>query len=340
MISPIPNLRPFPRRAFSLVEVLLAIFILGIGLIMVASVFPVGANWTRQTTETSMGQNMGQNAIAVIQKHYGNGGDLQFYLAPDFLLSGGGPNPGNHNYILKQGTSPLTPFTLQALPGFVTDPSVPNSPGIPPSERAYQFGSNNPFPAANWANCTYFWTALARLSPAHRDPLGTIDGTNGIIPSASYSYDIFILVFRKGAAEQTFANLLPVNLPPTLPFEVPGTRDFSVNWGPNVLRVPSVVYAAWNGGQHDPNHTPTVFNAVPPVGQYGIGVFSGTVFRQSLDTSPGIILSVVAPGGAAAHPPLAVQSGVTEPVIFAPAANGADNSVTPLVYVYQTTLTF
>src|SRR4051812_41156300 len=53
------------RRGFSLVEVLLAIFILGIGMIMVASVFPVGANWTRQTAEGSVSQTIAQSAMSV-----------------------------------------------------------------------------------------------------------------------------------------------------------------------------------------------------------------------------------------------------------------------------------
>ena len=50
------------RGGFSLVEVLLATFILGIGMIMVASIFPVGANWTREATEDSVGQVISQAA--------------------------------------------------------------------------------------------------------------------------------------------------------------------------------------------------------------------------------------------------------------------------------------
>src|SRR5690242_19549346 len=69
------GLRPMPRRerqgrGFSLMEVLLAVFILGIGLIMVATIFPVGADWTRQSTEDSIAQTIAQNAMAIIRDNY------------------------------------------------------------------------------------------------------------------------------------------------------------------------------------------------------------------------------------------------------------------------------
>jgi prepilin-type N-terminal cleavage/methylation domain-containing protein len=297
------RLSSFPK-AFSLVEVLLAIFILGVGLIMVASVFPVGANWTRQTTEDSVGQTMAQNALAVIKTHYGPGGDLHDSFNSDFFyLNAGVPaynGPPNVNSVLLSAN----PFQLQGLPRFTL---------IPSSERAYQFGSSNPFPAANPQGCTYFWTALVRLNPAHR---GSV--LAGIQPASSYNYDLYILVFRKGEANQSF--------PTPASNEVSGTRTTT---GMDLeYFIPPVVYANYKSGAFDANSA-VLNNAIPPaIGQIGIGAFSGTVFRQTVD--------VVLGNKAFPRPPLANNNAET--VIFAPPANGTNAS--PLIYVYQTTLTF
>jgi prepilin-type N-terminal cleavage/methylation domain-containing protein len=287
-----PADRP-PRRAtargFSLVEVLLAIFILGIGMIMVASVFPVGADWTRQTTEDTVAQAIAQNAFTVIETHYGPGGDR-----PELGINVG-------NTVL----SGATPFQLQPLPGLTN---------IPIGERAYQFGSNNPFPASNPAGCTYFWTALCRLNPAHNN------GAGAISPAAAFKYDVYILVFRKGAAEHVFT--------PVVGKDIAGVRNY-----PAEDFVPAVWSVAYNAGQHDPARTPMVYNAVPPVGEIGVGVVSGTVFRQGIDAPTAVDFTAAGAGGAVAKP--AVKTG-GENVIYSPAADGTTAS--PLIYVYQTTL--
>ena len=52
---------------FSLVEVLLAIFILGIGIISVVSLFPAGIAQQRQSVDDIIGPTVAQNAIATIR---------------------------------------------------------------------------------------------------------------------------------------------------------------------------------------------------------------------------------------------------------------------------------
>ncbi len=338
---------PQRRIGFSLVEVLLAIFILGIGLIMVASVFPVGATWTRQATEESIAQTIAQNAYSVLQKHYGPGGNLRSYFAPDFFTV---TNPGppavlapdnsNRNTVLQAdfnhtngvpvGTAfpafHVDPFVLQALPGFY---------GIPLSERAYLFGSTTPFPvpANKLASCTYFWTALIRLSPAHQVPLGTFSANgNGIKPSSSYTYDLYILVFRKGT-DQRF-NFGPSVVPPGSP-EISTVRMDTMTPLPITPEMmPSLVYAQYAPGSNNGGSTP-VTNAFPPMGQLGIGARSGTVFRQVLD--PATYANAVARPALLGQPVSALPQ---EPIIFAPAADGTPNSASPLIYVYQTTVSF
>jgi len=314
------------RRGFSLVEVLLAVFILAIGMIMVASVFPVGANWTRQATEDSVGQVVAQTALSVIQTHYGPNGDLRSFLAPDYLNGPSVPNPGNNNFVLKAPIPPATiaaatPYWLQAIPGFVN---------IPPNERAYQFGSTNPFPATNFKSCTYFWSALIRLNPAYKvtDPT-----TNNIVMSSSYKYDLYILVFRKGSPEQQFNSLSVFGGLGEVPFtrHIAATPVFPAY---NSYLIPSLWYATGSVGKHDPGRTPSVYDAVPPIGQYGIGVASGTVFRQVVDP----VALATPPGAGGAMPRPGIVPG--EPVIYSPAPDGTSNAASPLIYVYQTTLSF
>ncbi|MDY7107736.1 MAG: prepilin-type N-terminal cleavage/methylation domain-containing protein [Planctomycetota bacterium] len=56
-----------PRRAFSLVEVLMAIFILGIGVISIAALFPAGIAQQRKSVDDVMGPIVAENALAVLR---------------------------------------------------------------------------------------------------------------------------------------------------------------------------------------------------------------------------------------------------------------------------------
>ena len=130
--------------AFSLIEVLIAILILGIGLLMVAAIFPVAGNWTRQSAEEGMAQSVGVASAALIQQRYGQS------------QAGGNAVANSPDAVLQ---------TLTVLPGLGDAPSV-----IADNERTYELGA--PVPAADPAKCTYFWTRAA----AHKAGNATGEG--------------------------------------------------------------------------------------------------------------------------------------------------------------------
>ncbi|MHC4429150.1 MAG: hypothetical protein ACYS0D_11215 [Planctomycetota bacterium] len=73
-------------RAFSLAELLLAIFILGIGIIAVAALFPAGIAQQRQSADDLVGPVVANNALALLRsrlrpEYFG-------YVSPSFTLDG------------------------------------------------------------------------------------------------------------------------------------------------------------------------------------------------------------------------------------------------------------
>ena len=79
------------RRAFSLVEMLLAVFILGIGVISIAALFPAGIVMQRQATDDVLGPVVAKNAFATLRSKLSQsdfGGFNDFGLAPQFLAPG------------------------------------------------------------------------------------------------------------------------------------------------------------------------------------------------------------------------------------------------------------
>ena len=57
----------FSRRAFSLVELLLAVFILGIGIIGISALFPAGIAQQRQANDDIMGPIVADNAMSILR---------------------------------------------------------------------------------------------------------------------------------------------------------------------------------------------------------------------------------------------------------------------------------
>jgi type II secretory pathway pseudopilin PulG len=240
-------------RAFSLLEILMALFILMIGVVIVGTVFPVAGDWTRQATEHTIAQEIARNAISLIQAKY---------RAGDFIAV--------HEDLSEIPAGPLS-F----------------------ADHAYNYGSRKPLPTVDGEaiESLYFWRAYVRHLPAN--PSGAID--------------VFILVFKKGEASQTYRR---TDTDEHFPIVVAGPyRDGTEIPPPGT-----------------PPYNPRIF---PPIGDYGIGVRTGTVFRQHLGALPGI---------AAPSAPVGGSPGLHENVLWAPPALGTD--VSPLVYVYHTTLAF
>ncbi|MDG2201356.1 MAG: prepilin-type N-terminal cleavage/methylation domain-containing protein [Phycisphaerales bacterium] len=62
-----PIARSGPRRAFSLVELLMAIFILGIGIISIATLFPAGIAQQRKAMDDQVGPLVARNAVSLLR---------------------------------------------------------------------------------------------------------------------------------------------------------------------------------------------------------------------------------------------------------------------------------
>lgn len=375
MKSRLKNIR---RKGFSLIEVLIAIAILGVGLVMVATIFPVAATWTRQAAEETVASQVALNAVNIIKVKLNNNAfswQSDIYYPQDSLVVydgviykanaqnfGVANKPPAGNWDVMDGSSATKIATLcDANAPFsdswnsgktytvgdkvfsggniytslvagnlnhpVTDVSFWSAPVAAPSgggplfpvfERAYAFGSDSPYPASSIAAAnaaTYFWTAILR-------PMGSGQGA---------TVNVYVCVFRKGASEQAWA------APSVF---VSGSRASGDD-----TRVPPLVYATWNKGTRTGN---TITGSIPPVGAYGIAVGpgnavnpgSGAVFRQGLTADADVGCPTVFLQGQTSNADATGVSTISEKVIYAPAPDNSDPNASPLVYIYQTKLSF
>lgn len=114
------------RAGFSLVEVLLAVFILGIGVISVAAVFPAGIALQRQSNDDVLGPVVAQNALALLrarldQRDFGSFADFNPNAVPFSIAA---TLPGNLPLLTVEGDWPWM------RPGFIfDDPATPADEG-------------------------------------------------------------------------------------------------------------------------------------------------------------------------------------------------------------------
>jgi len=258
------SLRPNARRGFSLIEVLMAIFILGVGVISIAALFPAGIAQQRQSTDDVMGPIVANNALAVLrtkieQEDFGAMEDFGFYsprrtiegdwswLRPAFIFPEAAPGlyPLGAIDIFNGQAIGYAPETVAYESN---DPSIDMD--IPYSRRRY--GTTPP---------TFIITQQERYYPQV-----TKNPASGLRPKPQYVWDcmfrkfqgkvevaIFVYRVTAGGGEGTLYTVAPPLSPnriPPLPvwfdLDNPAALEFSAdgpwdNTGPNTPPGPSMV---------------------------------------------------------------------------------------------------
>lgn len=289
------------RAAFSLAEILIAIFVLSIGLIMIASVFPVAAKWTAQDAQTSIAQVIAKNAVAQIRAQLAAGTGA-FPAAA--LNSPTAPQPftGYGPFAYQFGTAQPYPFgSAQAYSGSANFAPSP----LDPAPAA-------PTPAPVPPPGSYYWSAV--LVPA-------ASGYAGVSPYTTQLggiFTVYVFVFNKGDDTNVFS--APA-------YATPSTTTNTI-----LPMLPD----AQNGAASHLSFYPQLFEgqypaaaSAMPIDSLGVDVTTGSVFR--LVTNPAT--NAVVPTGLAGG---SVLSTTSDYVIFAPPA--VNQTASPLVYVYVTTI--
>lgn len=183
------------RRGFSLIEILFAIFILGIGLLMVAAVFPVAIKWTNQDVQSTIGLVISRSAVAQIKANptVNNASIFSEELLP--LASGG---------VYATYPQPYMYGTPQPVPA----PGLLQGTATSPPDYANYLGLGTDYRQAR-----YWWQAVLLPAPADgaagvaSTPIGTQAG------AATTTYNLYILVFAKGDLSNVYNPPLSINYP-------------------------------------------------------------------------------------------------------------------------------
>ncbi|HTV49034.1 MAG TPA: prepilin-type N-terminal cleavage/methylation domain-containing protein [Phycisphaerae bacterium] len=371
-LSPVPYAARRSCAAFSLMEMLFAVFILAIGLIMVAGVFPVAIKWTADDAQNTVGAVIAQNALSTIQQQ------IQFY---ESVLGGTLTATQCYEQCYYGSASPGTyPYYANYYP----NPAASPSPLPLWGTRSYSFGANQPDAATTLSTSgpyyypqnssgqtslpLYYWTAyLQQISP----------GTNGLqaVSSASSLYRVYIFVFAKGDPNNVYpiqGSLATTGIPlsggnpaypiyqnsTALPSKPPSTNVWPTT--PQVTIYPQIFSGVFNGtDSYNPANTGSVLagstlapaSSYPyptmPIGSLGVDLTTGTVFRL-----------IIGPTGSLATEPASptTTSGLnattrvnpSDDVLYVPPAVGSlsnpgvvsPQTDSPLIYIYTGTISF
>lgn len=162
------------NAGFSLIEILFAIFILGIGLLMVAAVFPIAIKWTNQDVHSTIGLVISRSAVAQLK------------------ATG------------LAGTTAVTASGLSGLSATVPQPYRYGTPNPTPSvgivQPTYAYTTND-------LNARYWWQAV--LVPA--TPTTAMTNVAPTVNAISPVYHLYIFVFSKGNISNTYPAQFLIN---------------------------------------------------------------------------------------------------------------------------------
>lgn len=345
------------HAAFTLVEVLIAIAILGVGLIMVASIFPVAATWTRQAAEETVASQVALNAMNIMKTKLTQTAGLAwsatgYYPEGAVVLSNGklyrSKNNNNKNSLPPSSDwNEIKPDAADKFAKFATiaamgkpvnwvdyDSGTTYASGQTVYAGGHLYKSKQESSGQSVSNTDY-WEDLGSINLSNMDKLFPLSerayafGSNSPYPAATPSNATYFwtALLRPGAGNDINVYIFVFRKGSVE--QIWGTTP--VGWvaadeipgaRDSESGVPTLVIQSFNPGTLSGN---TISGAVPPVGYLGLSATSGTVFRQGLNAAAD-----------AATPSTTMPS--TEQVIYAPPADGTTGS--PLIYIYQTKLAF
>lgn len=170
------------RRGFSLAEMMIALVILGFGLLVVGAALPVGFTYTKQTVDRATGDAAVEYALDTIERQirlvrdvYNQSNPTQLRQFADIFqprIGAGFPNQGrvnlDHEPIIK--VRPLLAATIGATPSF-------------PAPPGNVFGTVNPLGGHNQvvARLRYFYTSVLNSGPVQEE----LDIAGWVLPPLS-----------------------------------------------------------------------------------------------------------------------------------------------------------
>ena len=310
-----------PRRrraaAFSLVEILIAIFVLSLGLIMIAAIFPVAAKWTAEDAQTSVAQVIAKNAVATIET----------MEAGATITSATALGPYCYNF---GNSSPYPNANPAPVP-------LNTASAVPPAGSYYWSAYIAP------ASSTATNAGSGGVDPG---PTGGPAGTQG-----NNFYTIYVFVFNKGDLSNQFAT--PISGAPAkvgksalLPMLPVAQNPYGTSFYPQLFYDSFADLASYAA-------SPPPDQPYMPIGSLGVDLTTGCVFRLITDAN-GNIVPTNWQGGSVlpAGTPTPTIDSSTDTILFAPPAATETGSVviggtgptysfgtsSPLIYVYVTTV--
>ena len=315
----------FARRGITLLEVLIAIFVLAIGLLSVAALLPVAAFQAQRATINTRAADLGRQIARDFKSHGFNRPDYWFYSngpLATFIDPLQPPNlPFADSTATKNGTRNLQPVALDPIICWSLVPPRGSYPigSVPPFAAAPsgQAGLTMPrlfmFPESALTTLSGVWDPVAQTAAAEVEDYASFDDTifnipandSSAPPTGLFGKDPSTGMYMKRSYAQQYswmATMVPTWFSPAVATPVSGYNDPNYAFNRNLMQLSVVVFNQRNlvfppAGTVQPAGQPPIWPERSAQVQFtGGGYGSGDVVISSTSDAAGQANVTLKPG--------------------------------------------